>query len=215
MHIVKQGMAAVVLIMSLGLVMPSAFGGSAAADPTPGQGTSDDTPRWLYCDRNGDGTDVSSYFVISQSNSSKPGFHDLNSSTVLVYQYDQRFQRYVPFVDPGDPGAPQDERAFVDILGRLRGPKVGGNGFGQDGKVVACQEDLQPNGDITACPDPSTSSDCPPLIAGAHYHAYQGRTWYVTLSGDAQGSVQVASVDHSKHKAKDGGKHHSKGKHGK
>jgi len=195
MNSVKQGMAAVALVASLGCVLPGAFGGSASADPKPGQGTADGETRLLYCDLNGDGSyfDETPYEVISQSNGPEAGFHDVNSSTVLVYIADQRFTRYVPFDDPN---------AYVDILGRLRGGK-GGERIGQDGKVVACQEALQPAGDITACTDATTAIDCPPLIAGEDYHVFTGRTWYVTLSASGQGTVTAAAD----------GKHRGTGKH--
>jgi hypothetical protein len=52
------------------------------------------------------------------------------------------------------------------------------------------------------------------LVQGVVYHVHVVRTWYMTVSRDGQGFVQASSTDRQ-HKHKDGGKHHSKGKHGK
>ena len=211
MHTLKQGMAAVVLVMSLGLVMSSSFGGSASADPKPGSGRTED-PRWFYCDLDGNGTNETPYEVVSQGNG-QAGFHDLHSSTVLVYKYDQTTERNFPFIDSTDPDAPVDDREFVDITYPIRKNNQG-NTTKQQPQPVPCHEGLDEFKfavDITAC--------CDPLIEGAHYHVYESRTWYVTLSGDGQGAVKAASADNGKHsadrqhKAKNGGKHRSKGHH--
>jgi hypothetical protein len=52
-HTLKQGTVALVLVASLGLIVPSSFGGPAAADINRQDGLQ---PMAIACDFNGDGT---------------------------------------------------------------------------------------------------------------------------------------------------------------
>src|SRR5215212_11822795 len=64
MHTFKQGMATVMLVMSLGLVMPSLFGGSVSADISRNHGIQ---PMVLKCDLDGnDATGANGYEFASE-----------------------------------------------------------------------------------------------------------------------------------------------------
>ena len=206
MHMLKQGMAAVAFVASLGLVMPSAFGGSASADPVPYPGGTTEPERTFNCTIGG--VEVT-YDVVSQGYG-KSGFHDVNSTTVFTVSYDQKEETYYPVFDTTDPDAPMGDEV-VPITYPIRYTNKGKK-LGQHSQIVPCEERYEED-NITA--------EGAPLVKDAHYNVDVVRTWYVTLSGDGQGAVKGASADdggqhradHS-HKHKDGGKHQGKGKRG-
>jgi hypothetical protein len=222
MQKLKQGMAAVVLIMSLGLIMPSSFGGSASADPKPGSGTTEE-PRLFYCDLDGDGdySNATPFEVVSQS-FGYATFHDLPSTTVLTALYDQRVEVNDPFPPAPPVSEPDGREGEVVITYPIRYYNQGkGLKGGPNAQVVPCHEGPPDEytyiEDITAC--------CDPLVPGQEYRVFGDRTWYVMLSGNGKGTVQAASTDDggtqsadhpqkSKHKHKKGGSKRHKGKRG-
>jgi hypothetical protein len=219
MHKFKQGMAAFALIATLGFVVPGLSGGPAAAGPPVGHDNTDEF--WFYCDLNKDGIyNETPYHVVSAENNNG-SFLDLDSSTVLSYSYDLIDEKNVPYtydeqVAAGDPDAPVATKTEI-FRADPSDPRQNGKGNknGKFAQAVPCHENqVEPGNEFTSGTDEITAC-CEPLIDGAHYHVFYSRTWYVTVTGHGQGSVNVAGADHGKLKHKDGGKHHSKGKHGK
>jgi hypothetical protein len=91
----KQGTAAVALVVSLGLIVPSSFGGPASADISHNPNR-DQTPFTLHCDLNGDSNADTEYvashyevtydFVqIENKREGSKSFHDLESKTVMTH----------------------------------------------------------------------------------------------------------------------------------
>jgi hypothetical protein len=169
MNRLKQGMAAVVLVMSLGMVMPSAFGGSGLADPEYNGHNAVETPRTFYCEIGGE---TVRYEVVSQGNGFA-GFEALDSTTVFEVVWDQKFLTYT---------AP-DGSSFTEALAPRytnRGQKLG-----QNAQTVPCHEYKR--------------FDDPVVRDGVAYQVEQDRVWHVTVSGDHQGAVKAATVDGGKH----------------
>lgn len=207
----EQGIAAVAFVMSLGLVMPSAFGGSASADPVPYPGGRTEEPRWFYCDLNKDGSYAEAPFhVVSQAND-LGSFHVLDSSTILAYSYDVRVEVNVPF-SAANPAPDEPDGRAGTVTTETNPPRQNGKGHknGKFAQAVPCHEAPEGQPDEHTYVEDITAEEAP-LDPGVQYRVFGDRTWYVTVTGSGQGSAK--SADHattSKHKS--GGKHHGKGK---
>jgi hypothetical protein len=124
MYAPKHALAAITLVAALGLVMPSTFGGSASADPKPGQSTTYFTS--FSCEI-GSGDPVQ-YQVVTQGNGFA-GFEALDSTTVFQVVWDQKFLRYT---------AP-DGSSFTEPLSPPRYTNQGQK-LGQNAQSVPCHE---------------------------------------------------------------------------
>jgi hypothetical protein len=194
----KQVVAALALVASLGLVMPSAFGGSASADPVPAPGGRTEEPRWFYCDSDRNGSFETPYHVVSQAND-LGSFHVLDSSTILAYSYDVRVEVNVPFsADIPAPAAPDGRVGTVTTQTDPPRQNGRGNHNGKFAQAVGCHEapEGQPDAytyveDITAC--------CPPLEKDVQYRVFGNRYWYVTVTGTGQGPVKSGGGKHQHH----------------
>lgn len=98
MNKLKQISAAVVLIVSLGLVVPSTLGGSASADIKPDNHTIAD-PDSIDCDLDGNGNYETHYDLAQLL--SPPNLQDKNSNTVIVQRLtDLQYSDYTVVHDP-------------------------------------------------------------------------------------------------------------------
>ena len=77
MHALKQGMAAVALVATLGLAVPSILGGSALADIKPPPNDHVGNPQFVEtsidCDLDGDGEYETAYDVSGDDQESESG----------------------------------------------------------------------------------------------------------------------------------------------
>jgi hypothetical protein len=129
----KQGMAAIALVVSLGLIVPGSFGGSASADVSRKWGLQ---PMAIACDLNGDAADGNEYVseVMSAdkefTNAHTTGFQvfkmatlqDVNSSLVFVAQSGSVETTYTAIDHDFDAETnPQDITRLADDDPRLAG----------------------------------------------------------------------------------------------
>lgn len=202
MNKITQGMAAIALVAALGLIVPSAFGGPASADPK--QNDHNNTfERTLYCEI---GEDIVPYELVTTDGAAS--YQDKISAAVLVVSYIDIHRDYTSL----DPAYPDFSADFSVGAGLPKGKK-----YGQKAQTVPCRDTAEfdlvgdgfPAGEVVDVP----------------YHVVSHRTWWVTFSGDGAGPVQVASAydggtqsadrpQQSKHKHQNGGgKHRNMGRH--
>lgn len=177
----KQAMAATALVVSLGLVMPSALGGSAAADlqNNPNAFTTE-----LNCDI---GSKTVTYEVVSTS--AAASFQDLHSSTVFTVIY-STYEGLYTAIDPLDPND-----TFPDSGAHGPGyPK--GKKKGKLANATVCH---------SIGTETWTSDGSPGMgIEGHTYYGVIDNTWYVGMSGAGKTAAK-AGADHA-HKSKRHGK---------
>jgi hypothetical protein len=112
----KRGMAAIGLVASLGLVVPSTFGGSVSADITHNPHVHLNNEFTLACDLDGDSKNDTTYvpshyektYTFVSSTEDEKLYHDLNSNTVLKFR--DRFDVLrADYIVPDD-----DDLSFID-----------------------------------------------------------------------------------------------------
>src|SRR5262245_55585200 len=126
MNTLTKGMAVIGFIASLGIVMPSSFGGSVLADiPVNPDGPPNNPNGFkttLNCDLSGDGQPDKVFDVVTTSSARMS--QDTNSSTVFVVGYSDQ-HRDTPYLAPpaDDPQAPVDPQPpfHADLLGTPQG----------------------------------------------------------------------------------------------
>jgi hypothetical protein len=197
-------MAALMLVMLLGLAMPSAFGGPASAQPPSLVNGKWETPREFDCDRNGDGsigtnglpadptTYETHYQVVSQGNN-LGSFLVVGSSTILAYSYDQ-------FVNLWQPENPANPTVVAQNPFRTHGSH---NKNGKFAPAVRCYEVPSPRPefpylyiDHDRTPTADELSQNRALVPGAEYTVSGSRYWYVTVTGPGQGAASGAGKHH-------------------
>lgn len=180
MRTCKQAMAIIALVVSLGIVLPSTFGGSALANPSNNPNAS---ITELKCDIAGKAV---TYQVLSTDNAAS--WRDTNSSTVFTVIYSTYEGEYVA-IDPADP-----EDSF-----HLSGSQGPGNPDkkGKLAKAVVCHS----IGTETWTSDGSLG------IEGHTYYGEIDNTWYLGMSGPGKPSAKAAGADAHKSKHHGKGKH--------
>lgn len=226
----KQGMAAIALVTTLGLLMPSTFGGPAAADVNSSRGRNPNLADLYYFDCDVDGVvgDYETRYDLASTFSAE-GRHVQGSNLVLMvrYRYDIKDDHYEVVQDPTETAVDFDDpdTYWFDSPGSAL--PNGGNPKGWT--TVLCRnegidDDYVPNASDVALgigfvqtdeclEDPSAENpDC--VVYDESWTNY----WAVTLS---QGGKRVGadSADDSPSadvapKAKKQGKHRGKGKRG-
>jgi hypothetical protein len=210
MQQLKQGTAAVALVVSLGLAVPGTLGGSASAD------ISDHNPKLVEttfdCDLDGNGTYETAYQLVSTQSSTM--WQDTNSSTVIIQRLrvDVLGSVYtaLPAENPGDPVGVDFEDPDVYWFD---GPQDYDQGGGKPNgwTTVRCTEEV-------SYEYPATAADARlgiGFVEGARYIETDTNLYDVTISSPRRSAaVQAASTDEGKHNAKKGGKHRGKGKRG-
>ena len=201
MRQIKQGTVVIALAASLGLVVPSSFGASVAADK--GGNVSVTT---LRCDLDGDG-DNEPYTV--ETTDAAASWRDVNSSTVFRMISAHAEGDYTA-VDPItlEPLVPLQVFHLTDDWGL-------GNSFPQankKGKQARAVECTSP-GEEYWLSDGSIEGS----VAGVLYHGVLENTWQVTVSGNGDLAAQSADrqpANKNKSKHKKGGNHRGHGKRG-
>jgi hypothetical protein len=115
MHSIRQGLVALTVVASLGLVMPSALGGSVLADFKPDSPHISD-PDFIDCDLDGNGSYETHYDL--QQKEAPPNLQDTHSNTVIVLrQVDLLYSDYTVVHDPHDPSQSGPAVSFHDPIG--------------------------------------------------------------------------------------------------
>jgi hypothetical protein len=226
----KQGMAAIVLVASLGMIVPGSFGGQVAADVEDSRPNNPNLadPYSFDCDVVGVVGDYETTYVLASTFNAQ-GRHVQGSNLVLMsrYRYDIKDDHYEVVQDPTGTAVDFDDpdTYWFDSPGNAL--PNGGNPKGW--KTVLCrnegiEDDYVPNQDdldlkigfvqTDKCLE-APSAENPDCVV---YEETWTNYWAVTLS---QGGQRVAadSVDDAPsadgaHKAKKQGKHRGKGKRG-
>jgi hypothetical protein len=198
----KHGTASIVVVASLGLLLPSAFGGSASADVSHNP-NHDQTPFTVACDldgdSNGDTTYVASHYetpysFVSTANSK--AMHDQHSNTVMTHR--ERIDvLQADYVDPDDPSLSFTDtyvewfdRSDVSLPPDLR-------------HTVRCVNIADPY-EYTATADDVDAE--PRFVEGVTYFETDYQLYVAQLSGGGQGTGKAANVGSS-------GTHHKQGHH--
>ncbi len=238
MGTLKQGLAAVALVTSLGLVVPSTFGDSVSAD------VSSNGRRFVSttfnCDLDGDGSYETEYKLVSTESST---MWQVEGSTTVVVQRLKDLQHSTYTVDHDPTGEAYD---FFEPTGYWS-PEPDARNYPQANhkgwKITNCTETVQylyspyatesfgHLNDVALVPDFVQSPDCPEdpdSIEGAREDLpecvtyLETDTWLydVTLTGKPGAAAKSASADDDatsadrQVKAKKNGKHRGKGKRG-
>ena len=237
MKIGKQTLSALALVVSLGLLVPTSFGGPAAADVDNSRGHNPNLaePYSFACDLDGDLVlDADDTFETTYdlaSTFSANGRHIQNSNLVLMsrYRFDVKDSHYEVVNAAGTDAVPFDDPETYWFDGPGNALPNGGNPKGW--KTVLCTNEgtdlYAPNEEDVALgigfvqtdeclEDPSNEDpDC------VTYEETFTNYWAVTLSQGGK-QVKAASVDddqsadrqqNSNSKHKQGGSHRGKGKH--
>jgi hypothetical protein len=218
MHKLKQGTAAIALVATLGLVVPSTFGGSASADISDhDQDPYVDTT--FTCDLDGDGyieetTDgvvVHGYDDTFELVSTEKAlvWQDTNSNTVIGQRLRvDVLDSFYEVLD--DPSGTAENVADPDVYW-FNGPQVYSQGGGKPKgwQTVRCTEVI--SYEYTANFDDEQLGLG--FVEDVLYLETDTNLYDVTISHARSGAVKAASADDGKHKAKNGGKHRSKSKH--
>jgi hypothetical protein len=229
----KQGMAAVTLVATLGLVAPSTFGGWASADIPVNPGGHPDNPNnvtsTFYCDVDGQGTGEAQYETKYDlvSTGSSTMWQDQKSNTILVQRLkiDVKDSHYVVVQDPTGDAVPFDDPDTY----WFDGPKTYPNGKPKGWQTVRCTEIVEygysPFPDESTpefnekyglsfvqtdecevfgdLEDPSEVDDC------VTYLVTETNLYDVTIGGSGKGQTKAAGAKSAAH-----GKHrHKRGKH--
>ena len=224
MNRLKQGMAAIALVTSLGLAAPGSFGESVFADIS--EHNPNRVTTTFHCDLDGNGSFETKYDLISTGSSTM--WQDKASRTVLVQRLaDLQYSTYEVVNNPT--GTAND---FFEPTGYWSPvPQAANYPHGQQKglRTVVCEEVVQYPyspyqtdccghlNDVALVPDFVQSPDCPEdpdAIDGAREDLpecvtyLETDTWHydVTLSAKPDGAAKSASVGSS-------GKHHQKGHH--
>jgi hypothetical protein len=221
MQQLKQGTAAVALVVSLGLAVPGTLGGSASADISDHNRNL--VANTFECDLDGNPNDYETTFqLVSTPNSTM--WQDTQSRTVIVQRerIDVLQSEYIAKDAEGTSFVDTEAEWFdVDFA-----PHVYPHGKPKGWNTVRCISVSPPYDYIASERDADLE---PRLVPGAAYDVIDTQLFEVTLSSTSRGAVQAASADDSrsgqdnaqtasadngKHKAKKQGKHRGKGKRG-
>jgi hypothetical protein len=174
----KRGAAAMGLVLSLGLIAPSSFGGSVSADVSPNNPNSFMTT--LTCTIGGEKI---VYEVVTTG--SAASFQDLNSSTTFVVSYAVEHRVYT--VKEPAPGGGEDvgDVFELDTSFGPGWPKAKKNGHQDQLRECVGETD---EFDTVGDGDPGE-------VIGTLYRVEETVTWWVKVSGNRQGAVAAASVD--------------------
>jgi hypothetical protein len=216
MHRLKQGMAAGVLVMSLGLIVPASFGGLASADVNSSRGHNTHTlsePYSFDCDLVGGGIYETKYDLASTNNAQA---RQVQGSNLVVQR-----RLWVDVIDSfytviNNPTGGTATTVYDPDVYWFNGPESYPQGGGQPKgwTTVRCTS-------VTTDKYTATADDVAlglGFVEGVTYLETDTKLYDVTLSQGGQ-QLKAASVDdspgaHRTHKGKNGGKHHTKGKHG-
>ena len=225
----KQGMAAIVLVVSLGLIAPGSFGGPASADVNSSRGNNPNlADQYSFdCDVVGVVGDFETTYVLASTfNANARHVQGSNLVLMLRYRFDVKDSHYEVVNDAGTNAVDFDDPETYWFDGPGNALPNGGNPKGW--KTVLCTNqgtDLYaPNAEDVAlgigfvqtdeCLEEPSNED-PDCVT---YEETFTNYWAVTLS---QGGKRVAadSVDDSQSAdraptAKKQGKHRGKGKRG-
>lgn len=214
MKTMKRGMAAIALVASLGLIVPSNFGGSALADMSSSRGHNPNLVETIFnCDLDRNGSYETAYELVSTFNSKM--WQDKNSTAVLV----QRLR--VDVIDSfyqvlDDPTGTAVDFADPDVYwfdGPQDYPQGGGKPKGW--KTVRCTEVV--SYEYTATAEDADLEDLD-FVEGVTYLETDTNLYDVTIGGNGP-KAKAASADDGQSadrqaKAKKGGKQKGKGKRG-
>jgi hypothetical protein len=219
---IKQGMAAVVLVVTLGLIVPGSFGGPASADVSNADGHNTNTlskPYFFDCDLNGDADQgdagdgyETKYELVSTFNSMARHVQSGNLVLMRRQQIDV-LDSWYEVVDPDSTSPDVHDPDVYWFDGPLSYSQGGGKPKGW--KTVRCTSIA--SGEYTATADDVELGLG--FVEGELYIEYDLKLWDVTFSQGGQ-QVRAAGVDDGAtsadhpHKAKKHGKHRGKGKRG-
>jgi hypothetical protein len=240
MHSLKQGMAAIALVATLGLVVPSTLGGSASADIPPNPTDHNDHRPYVEttfdCDLDGNGSFETTYDVVSTFGALV--WQDTKSNTVIAQRLaDLQYSDYEVVNDPTGTATDFFEpTGYWSLVPQAHNyPQAGQKGL----RTVVCREIVQyeyspyateafgHDSDVALVPNFVQSPDCPEDPDSVEGHRedltecvtyLEIDTWHyvVTLSATPRGGVQAASADDGSGKANaqaasaDSGKHKAK-----
>ncbi len=220
MRMLKQGTAAIALVVSLGLIVPGSFGGPVSADITHNPNLNLDDPFPMACDLDGDSNNdteyVKSHYETTydfRSTANSFVWHDLNSNTVMtqreridVLQVDYVALTAVP---PSYPSVFTDYTAeWFDVF---FAPDIYLKGKPNGRKTVRCVNIAAPY-EYTNSVEEAELDKEGQIAAGVPYSEIDYQLFEVKLSASGKGKAQAASADDGQHKAKKDGKHRHNGK---
>ena len=197
MNTFRQGMAAVGLVATLGLIVPSALGGSAAADISHNP-NHDLTPFELTCDldgdSNGDTTYVPSHYETTYtfvSTANSKALHDQNSNTVLTQR--ERIDVLQAEYSAQTPGVTSFIDTNVEWFDVFEAPNVYPHGKPKGRKTVRCINIAAPYKYTASADDVKLE---PRLVEGATYLETDYQLYEAMLSA----SGKVTAQAHHSHK---------------
>ena len=176
MHRLKQGMAALALVASLGLIVPSSFGGPASADVynSDGHNPNMGPTYFFHCDLDGNGTYETEYELASTNNAK--GRQVQNSTLVLqVRQLIDVLDSWYEVLDPKSTSPDVSDPDVYWFHGPLSYPQKGWT-------TVRCTSIA--SGEYTA-----TAEDAElglGFVEGELYTEFDLKLWDVTLSQGGQ-----------------------------
>ena len=228
----KQGTAAIMLVVSLGLIAPGSFGGPASADVNNSRGRNPNLADIYYfdCDVVGVAGDYETRYELASTFNAE-GRHIQNSNLVLMsrYRYDIKNDHYEVVRDPTGTAESFDDpdTYWFDSPGNAlpngRTPKGWKTGLCSNEGIdlyAPNQDDVDLDIGFVQTDEclEDPSRDDPDCVV---YEETWTNYWAVTLSQTgqqvtaasvSQGDQQVKAASHA-HTAKKQGKHRGKGKH--
>jgi hypothetical protein len=212
----KQGTAAIVLVVSLGMIAPGSFGGPASADRSDNPNLAlDDDPFPLRCDLNGDSDGDTAYVeshyeaeynFLSTANSRVLYDPDSDTSLTQRTRIDVLQVEYAPLPDqPDDPEYLLDTE--VEWFDEWEAPYVYPHGKPKGRKTVRCVN-ISDAYKWTISEEEAEME--PRLVEGATYLETDWQLYDVMLTASGKRTAQANDMP----KAKKQGKHRGKGKRG-
>lgn len=207
----RKLIAAIAVVVSLGLVLPSTLGGFASADMSSSRGKNPNLVETIFeCDRDGNGSYETEYELVSTFNSTM--WQDKNSTTVLV----QRLR--VDVIDSfyevlDDPTGTAVDFADPDVYW-FDGPQDYPHGKPKGWKTVRCTEVVSYEYTATA---EDAALEHLSFVEGVTYIETDTNLYDVTISGSKGAKAKSASADDAPSadrqvKSKKANKHRGKGK---